>query len=129
MRGGIKPNTGAFAEYVKSAWDVTFHIPDKISPQQAASAPIPLFSACQALYLRLGLPFPDADNSAAKDKWILIWSGSTSVGQYAIQLAKLAGLKVATTASPAKYELVKSLGADVVVDYKVSRIPENFHRV
>lgn len=39
--------------------------------------------------------------------------------RYAIQLAKLAGLKVATTASPAKHELVKSLGADVVVDYKV----------
>ena len=39
--------------------------------------------------------------------------------RYAIQLAKLAGLKIATTASPAKHELVKSLGADVVVDYKV----------
>jgi len=40
------------------------------------------------------------------------------VGQYAIQLAKLAGLRVATTASQKKWDLLKSLGADLVVDYK-----------
>ena len=44
----------------------------------------------------------------------------TSIDRYAIQLAKIAGLRVATTASPKKHDLVKSLGAEVVVDYKVS---------
>jgi len=78
--------------------------------------------------LRLGLPRPDQDNSKVTGKWILIWSGSTAVGQYAIQLAKLAGLKVATTASPAKHDLVKSLGADVVVDYKDPEVSEKLRK-
>lgn len=41
------------------------------------------------------------------------------MGQYAIQLAKLSGLKVATTASEARWPLLKTLGADLTVDYKV----------
>ena len=49
---------------------------------------------------------------------------ATSVGQYAIQLAKLSGLRVATTASEKKWDLVKGLGADVVVDYKVGMVCE-----
>lgn len=40
-----------------------------------------------------------------------------AVGHFAIQLARLAGYKVATTASPRNFELVKSLGADAVFDY------------
>lgn len=122
VRGGMNKENAAYAEYIKSAWDVTFRVPSNVTAQQAASAPIPLLTACQALYLRMRLPFPEADNSSVKGKWILVWSGSTAVGQYTIQLAKLAGLKVATTASPAKHDLVKSLGADVVVDYKVGPI-------
>ena len=93
----------------------------------------------QALYLRLKLPQPP---EKAEGKWILIWSGvsfrlvvtykecisltlrlaiyqSTAVGQYAIQLAKLSGLKVATTASPSRWETLKAYGADLIVDYKV----------
>ncbi|EEB88317.1 hypothetical protein MPER_13912, partial [Moniliophthora perniciosa FA553] len=40
---------------------------------------------------------------------ILIWGGATSVGQFAIQLAKTAGLQIVTTASPKNHELLKSL--------------------
>jgi hypothetical protein len=81
VRGGIKDTNGAFAEYIKQEWDVTAEVPSNITPAQAATAPIPLFTAMQALYLRLGIPYPDQDNSKVKGKWILIWSGSTSVGQ------------------------------------------------
>ncbi|KAF5099327.1 hypothetical protein D0Z03_001050 [Geotrichum reessii] len=56
---------------------------------------------------------PDADK-----KYIVIWGGATSVGQYAIQIAKAAGFKVITTSSPHNYEFLKStLGADEVFDY------------
>lgn len=48
---------------------------------------------------------------------ILVWGGSSSVGAYAIQLASLGGFKVVATASPANFDYVRSLGADVVVDY------------
>ncbi|MNX89574.1 Phthiocerol synthesis polyketide synthase type I PpsC [compost metagenome] len=49
---------------------------------------------------------------------VLIHAGSGGVGTFAIQLAKQLGAKVATTASAANADLVRSLGADVVIDYK-----------
>ena len=49
---------------------------------------------------------------------VLIHAGSGGVGTFAIQLAKHLGATVATTTSTANVDLVKSLGADVVVDYK-----------
>ena len=49
---------------------------------------------------------------------ILISGGAGSVGQYAVQLAKLSGLYVIATASERNFDLVRSLGADVVVDYR-----------
>jgi len=47
---------------------------------------------------------------------LFVYGGSSSVGQYAIQLAKLSGYNVVTTASKRNHELVKSLGADLVFD-------------
>lgn len=47
---------------------------------------------------------------------LFVYGGSSSVGQYAIQLAKLSGYKVITTASKRNHELVKGLGADLVFD-------------
>jgi len=47
---------------------------------------------------------------------LFVYGGSSSVGQYAIQLAKLSGYKVVTTASERNHELVKSFGADLAFD-------------
>ena len=47
---------------------------------------------------------------------------NTSVGRFAIQLAKFSGLKVATTASPKNWDRLKDLGADLIVDYKASSL-------
>jgi len=121
VRGGYtSPHTGiakgAFAEYIAVEWDLTGLVPENVSSEQAASIPIPYATAIQALYVRL--KFPQYPAKSERGEWILIWSGSTAVGQYAIQLAKLIGLRVATTASQKKWDLMKKLGADVVVDYK-----------
>jgi len=121
VRGGYtSPYTGiqkgSFAEYITTPWDITGVVPSNIRPEQAASIPIPFATAVQAFYLCLKLPeYPAKSN---KGEWILIWSGATSVGQYAIQLAKLAGLRVATTASERRWDLLKGLGADLILDYK-----------
>jgi NADPH:quinone reductase-like Zn-dependent oxidoreductase len=53
-----------------------------------------------------------------KGQKVLIHAGSGGVGTIAIQLAKHLGAHVATTTSTANIDLVKSLGADVVIDYK-----------
>jgi len=103
VRGGKSKTIGAFSEYIKQEYDLTAEVPKNITPAQAASAPIPcmwqnvgialvgysltamlfaVFTACQALYLRLGLPLPGQDTSSVAGKWMLVWSGSTAVGQY-----------------------------------------------
>lgn len=50
-------------------------------------------------------------------KQFLVQGGSTSVGLFAVQLAKVVGYKVIATCSPRSDDLVKSFGADVTVDY------------
>lgn len=60
-----------------------------------------------------------------KGQKVLIHAGSGGVGTFAIQLAKHLGATVATTTSAANVALVKSLGADVVIDYKT----EDFEKV
>lgn len=58
---------------------------------------------------------------------LFVYGGSSSVGQYAIQLAKLSGYKVISTASQRNHELVKSFGADLVFD--VSNLPLTLNSV
>jgi NADPH:quinone reductase-like Zn-dependent oxidoreductase len=55
---------------------------------------------------------------------LLIWAGSTGVGMYAIKLCTLAGYRVVTTCSPHNFDLVQSLGASAVFDYKDPNAPE-----
>ena len=57
----------------------------------------------------------------------LVWAGSTGVGMYAIKLASLLGYRVVTTASPHNFELVKSLGALAVFDYKDPNVSTKIH--
>lgn len=72
----------------------------------------------QALFhpTRLGLVEPPS--KVEKEEWVLVYGGAGSVGQFAVQLAHLAGYKVVTTASPKNHELLKSYGADAVFDVR-----------
>ncbi|EGN93603.1 hypothetical protein SERLA73DRAFT_171938 [Serpula lacrymans var. lacrymans S7.3] len=121
VHGGIGPN-GAFAEYVVVPADLVIVIPDTMSFENAAQLGVACFTSCQSLYQSLKLPTPLEPTSTPKD--VLIWSGTSSTGQYAVQFAKLGGLRVITTASPQNFELVKSLGADEVFDYADSKTPK-----
>lgn len=82
--------------------------PANVSHADAASVPLAGLTAWQALvtkgHIRQG------------DK-VLIHAGSGGVGTYAIQLAKHFGAFVATTTSAKNVDLVKALGADLVIDY------------
>lgn len=64
---------------------------------------IKIDTAFQSLYLSQKLARPD--NPIKNDEHLLIWGGSTSVGMYAIQLAKLSGYTVIATSSPANFDL------------------------
>jgi len=77
--------------------------------EEAASIPLVGLTAWQALRERANLQ---------KGGKVFIQAGSGGVGTFAVQLAKHLGATVATTTGAANVELVKSLGADVVIDYR-----------
>lgn len=107
---------GTFAEYIAiDEADVAMK-PDNLTMEEAASIPLVALTAWQVLVERANVQ---------KGQKVLIHAGSGGVGTIAIQLAKHLGAYVATTTSTANVDLVKSLGADVVVDYK----KEDFEKV
>lgn len=100
---------GTFAELIAmNEADVAMK-PKNLTMDEAASVPLVALTAWQALVERAKLK---------KEQKVLIHAGSGGVGTIAIQLAKHIGATVATTTSTANVDLVRSLGADVVVDYK-----------
>lgn len=100
---------GTFAEFIAmNEADVALK-PKNLTMEEAASIPLVGLTAWQVLIERAGLK---------KGQKVLVHAGSGGVGTIAIQLAKHLGATVATTTSTANVDLVKSLGADVVIDYK-----------
>ncbi|MEY8761042.1 NADP-dependent oxidoreductase [Chryseobacterium tongliaoense] len=102
-------NIGAFAEYIAINEKDLALKPTNISFEEAASIPLVSLTVWQALIEKSNLK---------KGQKVFIQAGSGGVGTIAIQLAKHLGLKTATTTSAANTDLVKSLGADVVIDYR-----------
>ena len=92
--------------------------PKGLSMEQAASIPLVGLTAWQALIESAQLQ---------RGQKVFIQAGSGGVGTFAIQLAKHLGATVATTASSTNAALVKSLGADVVVDYRTQDFEEVLH--
>ena len=100
---------GTFAEFVAiNEADVALK-PKNLNMVEAASIPLVGLTAWQAL-VEVGKVKPGQK--------VFIQAGSGGVGTFAIQLAKYLGATVATTTSAKNAELVKSLGADVIIDYK-----------
>jgi NADPH:quinone reductase-like Zn-dependent oxidoreductase len=122
VHGGRYVGVGSFAQYIQTEGSLVWKVPDNITFEQAAAlGGVGPHTAFQALYLRLAIPHPSTP--ATSPQSIFIYGGSTSVGLYAIQLAKLSGLHVITCCSPRNHDLVKSLGADEVVDYNDASAP------
>ena len=113
-----KDRIGTFAELIAvNQADVALK-PKTLSMEEAASIPLVALTAWQALVDRAKLK---------RGEKVLIHAGSGGVGTIAIQLAKHLGALVATTTSSANVNLVKSLGADVVVDYKKDQFEKMLH--
>ncbi|AGB73153.1 MULTISPECIES: NADP-dependent oxidoreductase [Rhizobium/Agrobacterium group] len=100
---------GTFAELVAVNEDTVALKPKNITMEEAASIPLVGLTAWQALVEKAKLQ---------KGQKVFIQAGSGGVGTFAIQLAKHLGATVATTTSAGNEALVKSLGADVVIDYR-----------
>lgn len=113
FRPGKKKIVGTFAEFCSVKQDEAALKPKNISFEEAAGIPLVGLTSWQALF--------DLGN-LQKGQKVFIHAGSGGVGNIAIQIAKTVGAYVATTTSTANVELVKKLGADLIIDYK----KENF---
>ncbi|WP_419392745.1 NADP-dependent oxidoreductase [Cytobacillus praedii] len=111
-----KSKIGTFAEYIAIHEDDIALKPKNLSFEEAASIPLVGLTSYQALGDIMQLQ---------KGQKILIQAGAGGVGTFAIQLAKLMGATVATTASVAGANLVKSLGADEIINYKTEKFEES----
>lgn len=110
-----KNRIGTFAEFITAREDDLAIKPRNLTMEEAASIPLVGLTAWQSL-IEMG--------KLKKGQKVLIHAGSGGVGTFAIQLAKHVGAIVATTTSAANIELVKRLGADIVIDYKKDRFEE-----
>ena len=109
---------GTFAELIAVKEDSVAIKPKNITMEEAASIPLVGLTAWQALVEKARLK---------KGQKVFIQAGSGGVGTFAIQLAKHLGATVATTTSAGNMALVKSLGADVVIDYKQDAFEERLN--
>lgn len=100
---------GTYAEHISIPENEVAIKPKNLSMEEAASIPLVGLTSWQALVETANIK---------KGQKVFIQAGSGGVGTFAIQLAKHLGAFVATTTSEKNKALVKSLGADLIIDYK-----------
>ncbi|CAK7895998.1 hypothetical protein CAAN1_05S06194 [[Candida] anglica] len=146
LRGDYSNTEGAFQSFVvanpstiikydKSLFTSTTPLSVGVHPRNyintfegAASVTLGLCTVAMSFPFCLGLKHELRDSY--KDKYILIWGGATSTGYLAIQVAKqIYGLKVIATSSPANFDLLRELGADVVFDYHDEDVVDKIRQV
>jgi NADPH:quinone reductase-like Zn-dependent oxidoreductase len=103
---GARP--GAFAEYVTVREDQVSPKPATVTFEAAAAVPVAALTALQALRDK---------GRIADGQQVLINGASGGVGTFAVQIAKSYGAEVTGVCSPRNVDLVRSLGADHVIDY------------
>lgn len=106
---------GTFAEYIAVRESDLANKPANLSMADAAGVPLVALTAWQALV---------EIARVEQGQKVFVQAGSGGVGTVAIQLAKHLGAKVATTCSSRNLQMVRELGADVVIDYKAEKFED-----
>ncbi len=99
---------GTYAEYNSVEASIISLKPKNLSFEEAAAIPLAGGTAWEAVIRRLKI---------MPGETILIHGAAGGVGTFAVQFAKVAGAKVIATASPKNHEVLKELGADIIIDY------------
>lgn len=124
-----KYDSSTFQQYCKMPAVLVSKTPSNISDEQAAGIGLATMAVVTAFYDKEGhgltAPWEDG-GQVGKGKAVVIIGGASSVGQYAIQLARLSGFeRIITNASAANHEFLKKLGAHLVLD-RAHSSPEEF---
>lgn len=111
--------TAAFAEFVVAKPAKLARIPDTVSMTDAATLPVSAGTALQAV----------RDSARVQSgQTVLVIGAGGGVGSFMTQLAAAAGARVTGMASAGKAEFVRSLGAERVIDYRVTPDPADWGR-
>jgi len=111
---------GAFAEYLAVRADRAVVLkPDNVSFEEAAAVPVAAITALQAVRDK---------GRVQRGQRVLVNGASGGVGTYAVQIAKAYGAEVTGVSSTRNLELVRSLGADHVIDYTRQNFTEGTQR-
>ena len=106
---------GADADYVAVRADELVPKPTSLTHAQAAAVPLSALTAWQALF---------DQGDLARGQHVLVHGGAGGVGSYAVQLARWQGAHVTATSSARDADVVRGLGADVVIDYRTQRFED-----
>ncbi|KAI1653132.1 GroES-like protein [Daldinia decipiens] len=111
---------GSFAEYAISHQNTTFHISQKTTFEEAAAVPLAAMTAAVGLYVKLGLPQPWTP--AIEPTPLLIYGAASSVGAYAVQLARKSNIHPLICVAGKSHAYVETLidrsKGDVIIDYR-----------
>jgi NADPH:quinone reductase-like Zn-dependent oxidoreductase len=106
---------GSFAEYVAVRASKLARKPANLTYEQAAAVPVSALTALQAVRDQAKL---------SPGQTVLVIGASGGVGTFAVQIAKVYGAEVTGVCGPSKVDLVRSIGADHVIDYTVEDIAD-----
>ncbi|KAJ4984794.1 hypothetical protein SVAN01_09667 [Stagonosporopsis vannaccii] len=127
--GYMDDNVSTFQEYVKLPAVVVAKTPKNITDEEASGIVVASMAAATALYDKTGQGLPPPwerdGRHVGKGKAIIIMGGSSSVGQYAIQFARLSGFeRIITNASTKHHAHLRDLGAHIVLDRHAATLEE-----
>ncbi|KAH6951351.1 chaperonin 10-like protein [Fusarium avenaceum] len=125
----MKAPHGAFAEYAIAPYFTTFHIPDSISYEEAATIPLAAYTSVCALFQELAIPEPWSPLAKSTDKRpLLIYGASTATGAFAIKLAAAANVHPIIAVGSQRSAFVKPFldesKGDTLVDYTEHKTEE-----
>ncbi|KAG0130061.1 chaperonin 10-like protein [Tuber indicum] len=111
------PTEGVYQEYIPAEEHIMWKVPENIDLKQASALGAAVVTSALSLYHELKVPVL-GEGKVDEGTWLFVYGGSSSVSQATIQLAKLSGFRIVATASKRNHELVRSLGAEYVFEYR-----------
>ena len=114
----LRPENGAFADYVAVPARLVWHMPGGMDFSTAATLGAALATVGLSLFNYLGLPLPYSEAIKTQKPTVLVYGGGTATGAMALQVLKEAGLPTVTTCSAKSADQAISLGAEAWFDYK-----------
>jgi len=110
---------GSYAEFVIADAERVVRLPESLGLEAAATLPTAGMTAWEAVFDVAG---------TRTGQLVLVNGGAGGTGSFAIQLARMAGARVAATCSAGNAEYVRELGAELAIDYRTGRVAEAVQR-